>query len=75
MRTTEQRVSTLKYVLEEFIIHTDTALNRLEREMEDFKVFKDEMKVFKDEMSDFKDRMENSHKGDNHGCHTDKDIS
>ena len=54
MRTTEQRVSTLEHVLEEFIIHTDTALSRLEREMEDFK---DEMKVFKDEMSDFKDEM------------------
>jgi hypothetical protein len=73
MRTTEERVSTLEHVLEEFIIHTDTSLNRLERGLEDFKdemrIFKDEMRIFKDEMSDFKDemngfkdRMEASHK-------------
>jgi hypothetical protein len=66
MRTTEERVSTLEHVLEEFIIHTDTSLNRLERGLEDFKdemrIFKDEMSDFKDEMSGFKDRMEASHK-------------
>jgi hypothetical protein len=59
MRTTEERVSTLEHVLEEFIIHTDTSLNRLERGLEDFK---DEMSDFKIEMSGFKDRMEASHK-------------
>ena len=37
MRTTEERVSTLEHVLEEFIIHTDTSLNRLEKGLEDFK--------------------------------------
>lgn len=66
MRTTEERVSTLERVLEEFIIHTETSLNRLVGGLEDFKdemrIFKDEMLVFKDEMSGFKDRMEASHK-------------
>jgi len=77
MRTTEEKVSNLERVLEEFIIHTDTALDRLEKGLDDFKVhtdtaltrlekgldeFKDEMSDFKDEMSGFKDRMEASHK-------------
>jgi len=61
MRTTEERVSTLEHVLEEFIIHTDTSLNRLVGGLEDFKNemsdFKNEILVFKDEMSDFKNEM------------------
>ena len=52
MRTTEEKVSNLERVLEEFIIHTDTALTRLEKGLDEFK----------DEMSGFKDRMEASHK-------------
>jgi len=52
MRTTEERISTLEHVLEEFIIHTDTSLDRLERGLDDFK----------EEMNRFKDRMEASHK-------------
>jgi len=66
MRAVEERVGTLESLLGEFIVHTDVALNRLEREMQDFKdemrSFKDEMKDFKDEMGGFKDRMEASHK-------------
>ena len=41
-----ERVDSLESLLGQFIVHTDTALRRLEREMRDFK---DEMKDFKDE--------------------------
>ncbi len=56
-----ERVSILEVVLGEFIVQTNKSLNRLSREMKDFKDemkdFKDEMKDFKDEMKDFKDEM------------------
>ena len=61
-----ERVSTLEIVLGEFIVQTNKSLNRLEREMRDFKDemsdFKDEMRVFKDEMSDFKDELRTDRK-------------
>ena len=64
----EERVDRLETLLGQFIVQTNTALNRLERGLERFKEemqvfknemrdFKEEMKVFKDEMSDFKDEM------------------
>ena len=40
MSTVEERIDTLESILGQFIVHTDTALRRLEREM---KAFKDEM--------------------------------
>mgnify|MGYP000163889520 CR=1 FL=1 len=62
MPTVEERVDTLESLLGQFIVHTDTALRRLEREMREFKdemrEFKDEMREFKDEMGEFKDRTE-----------------
>ncbi|HEB75040.1 MAG TPA: hypothetical protein ENJ04_01635 [Nitrospirae bacterium] len=61
MPTVEARVDTLESLLGQFIVHTDTALRRLEREMREFKdemrAFKDEMREFKDEMREFKDEM------------------
>jgi len=45
MPTLEYRVDTLESLLGQFIVHTDTALRRLEREMREFK---DEMRGFKD---------------------------
>ena len=60
-KTLEQRVDTLESVLGQFIVHTDTSLNRLSRSLEEFKEemrsFKDEMKGFKDEMLEFKEEM------------------
>ena len=57
----EEKVNYLESVLSQFIVSTNTSLDRLERnvsaltrEMSDFK---DEMSDFKDEMSDFKDEM------------------
>ena len=41
----EERVDTLESILGQFIVHTDTALRRLEREMQ---AFKEEMRAFKD---------------------------
>ena len=55
----EDRVDSLEVVLEEFIVHTQTALGRLSREMI---FFKNEMKDFKDEMKDFKDESIGNHK-------------
>ena len=55
----EDRVSTLEVVLEEFIVHTQTALGKLSREMI---FFKNEMRDFKDEMRDFKDEMKDEMK-------------
>ncbi len=56
-----QKVSFLEHTLNNFIINTDKALNRLSKEMYEFKEemkdFKDEMKAFKDEMREFKDEM------------------
>ncbi|HEC32648.1 MAG TPA: hypothetical protein ENI63_00115, partial [Candidatus Kaiserbacteria bacterium] len=61
MPTVEERVDTLESLLGQFIVHTDTALRRLEREMREFKdemrEFKNEMGEFKDEMGEFKDEM------------------
>ncbi len=61
MPTIEYRVDSLESILGQFIVHTDTALRRLEREMKEFKEemskFRDEMSKFKDEMSKFKDEM------------------
>jgi len=48
MSTVEERIDTLESILGQFIVHTDTALRRLEKEMQEFK----------DEMSAFKDRTE-----------------
>ena len=55
----EEKVNYLESVLSQFIVSTNTSLDRLERnvsaltrEMSDFK---DEMRDFKDEMRDFKD--------------------
>ena len=57
----ESRVDSLETVLEQFIVTTNSSLNRLSQEMKDFKNemadFKDEMADFKDEMADFKDGM------------------
>ena len=57
----EERVDSLEAVLGHFIASTGASLNRLEREMREFKdemrEFKDEMRVFKDEMRVFKDEM------------------
>jgi len=64
----EEKFNYLESVLGQFIVSTNTSLDRLERnvsvltrEMSDFKdemsVFKDEMGDFKDEMGDFKDEM------------------
>jgi hypothetical protein len=41
MQTTEEKVSNLEHVLEEFIIHTDTSLDRLERVIEESKINND----------------------------------
>lgn len=57
----EERIDRLESLLGNFIVGTDSALKRLEREMRTFKnemrIFKDEMTVFKDEMGDFKNEM------------------
>ncbi len=50
----EERVDKLEYILGDFIVQTNTGLNRLSGEMREFK---NEMSDFKDEMSDFKDEM------------------
>jgi hypothetical protein len=55
MKLIEERVATLETLLGEFIVHTDVALTRLEREMEDFK----------DEMSEFKKESEKDRKNMN----------
>ncbi len=59
--TLEHKTTHLEEVLESFIVHTKEALDRLEKEMREFKRemqdFKDEMRAFKDEMLDFKDEM------------------
>jgi len=61
MPTTEERVSRLEFVLEEFIKNVEVSHMRTEAEIRDLKDemkdFKDEMKDFKDEMKDFKDEM------------------
>ncbi|MHA2657787.1 MAG: hypothetical protein V2G42_08910 [bacterium JZ-2024 1] len=59
MPTIEERVDTLESILGQFIVHTDTALRRLEREMREFK---DEMRAFKDEMRAFKDETREEHR-------------
>ncbi|RMD52178.1 MAG: hypothetical protein D6828_06165 [Nitrospirae bacterium] len=46
MSIIEERVDTLESILGQFIVHTDVALRRLEREM---KEFKDEMRLFREE--------------------------
>ena len=46
MPALEERVDTLESILGQFIVHTDVALRRLEKEM---KEFKDEMKVYREE--------------------------
>ena len=57
----EYRVDRLEAILGQFIVQTNTSLNRLERGLEDFKDemadFKDEMADFKNEMTDFKNEM------------------
>ncbi len=55
MAILEERIDTLESILGRFIVHTDVALRRLEREM---KEFKDEMKEFKDEMKGFKKQQD-----------------
>jgi hypothetical protein len=55
MAILEERIDTLESILGRFIVHTDVALRRLEREM---KEFKDEMKEFKDEMRGFKKQQD-----------------
>lgn len=61
MATIEEKVETLESILGQFIVHTDTALRRLEKEMREFKeemrLFKSEMEEFKEEMLEFKDEM------------------
>ncbi len=47
----EERVESLESLLGQFIIHTDVALRRLEKEMA---AFKDEMAAFKDEMARYR---------------------
>ncbi len=65
MPVLEERVDSLESLLGQFIVHTDVALRRLEREM---RVFKDEMKAYREEsekdrkalheeMKEFKDEM------------------
>ncbi len=49
----EERVTSLENILANFITTTGTAIERLEKEM---KEFKDEMKEFKNEMKEFKDQ-------------------
>jgi len=57
----EERVDKLEFILGDFIVQTNTGLNRLSREMREFKNemsdFKNEMSDFKNEMSDFKNEM------------------
>ena len=55
----EERVDTLETILGQFIVQTNTSLNRLSREMSGFK---NEMSGFKNEMKEFKDEMRNDHK-------------
>jgi len=49
MPVLEERVDTLESILGQFIVHTDVALRRLEKEM---KEFKDEMRGFKKEQDE-----------------------
>jgi hypothetical protein len=46
MRLVEEKVASLESLLGEFIVHTDVALTRLERDMEDFK---EEMRRYREE--------------------------
>lgn len=62
MQTIEARVDRLESLLGQFIVHTDMALRRLEREMREFK---DEMKDFKDEMKDFKRQQDEENRRKN----------
>ena len=63
MLTLEDRVETLESVLGQFIVHSDIALKRLEKEM---RAFKDEIRAFKDEIradtKAFKDEMKKEQK-------------
>ncbi len=69
----EERVNSLEAIFGRFMIHTDTMMNRMERdtrllkqEMREFKnEMRTEMKEFKDEMGVFKDKMEQDHKAMN----------
>ena len=69
----EERVDSLEAIFGRFMIHTDTMMNRMERdtrllkqEMREFKnEMRTEMKEFKDEMGVFKDKMEQDHKAMN----------
>lgn len=57
----EEKVDRLEALLGQFIVQTNTALTRLERGLEAFKIemrdFKNEMRDFKNEMKDFKNEM------------------
>jgi len=62
----EERVDKLEDILGRFIVSTEASLNRLSREMREFKgemrEFKDEMREFKDEMREFKDESRETHR-------------
>ena len=55
----ENRMDTLDAVLGQLIVHTQTALGKLSREMISFK---NEMRDFKNEMKDFKDQSQRNHR-------------
>ncbi len=61
MATVKKKLSNLELVLQQFIMHTDEGLSKLEKEMLSFKeemlAFKEEMLAFKEEMRVFKDQM------------------
>ncbi len=77
MPTVEERMDSLESILGQFIVHTDTALRRLEREMQEFKdemrafreeserdrkALHEEMKAFRDEMRAFREESERDRK-------------
>jgi len=69
----EERIDRLEALLGQFIVQTNTSLNRLSREM---LAFKDEMLEFKDEMRGFKNEMlafKNEMRGFKDGVSTFKD--
>jgi len=61
MATIEERVTTLETILGEFILHTDMAITKLAKAVEDLneemRLFIEEMREFKEEMREFKDEM------------------
>jgi len=59
MATVKKKLSKLELALQQFIIHTDEGLSKLEKGIDSFK---EEMEVFKEKMLEFKEEQQREHK-------------